>query len=92
MNKALKLIRVFHHIKQKDLADKLGVSPAYLCEIEKGRTQVSLATLEKYSEVFKLPISSILYFSETSDNEINKRKPISDKVFKMLEWIEDCKI
>ena len=36
LSEALRLIRVFHDLKQTELADRLGVSKSYLSEIESG--------------------------------------------------------
>lgn len=91
MNKALKLIRQFHRLSQKEMADKLDVSAAYICEIEKGRKNVSLKLLESYSDVFKIPLSSLIYFIEKTEGG-NEKAPISRKALKMLEWLEIASI
>ena len=36
LNEALRLVRVFHDKKIKDLAIELGVSASYITDIEKG--------------------------------------------------------
>lgn len=61
---ALRLIRVFHDLKQIELADKMGVSKSYISEIEAGKKSPSIQLIEKYSEEFKIPVSSILFFAE----------------------------
>ena len=90
LNEALRLIRVFHDLNQKDLADKLEISNSYLSEIESGKKTPTLEVIEKYSEVFNMPSSSILFFSENLDSggksEKTKRS-ISNKVIKILDWI-----
>ncbi len=90
LNEALRLIRVFHDLNQKDLADKLGISNSYLSEIESGKKTPTLEVIEKYSEVFSMPSSSILFFSENLNNEEKPektKKNISNKVIKILDWI-----
>ena len=42
-------IRTTLDLSQKELAKKLGISKAALCEIEKGRTRVSPATAVRYA-------------------------------------------
>ena len=37
LSDALRLIRVFHDLKQQDLADRLEISKSYLSEIENGQ-------------------------------------------------------
>lgn len=90
-NDALRLVRVFHDMSQTALADRLGISKSYLSEIEKGeKKKVTLELLERYSEVFKIPVSSLIFFAEqVGDNRSEKvRSAVAAKVLKMLEWIE----
>jgi transcriptional regulator with XRE-family HTH domain len=76
LNEALRLIRVFHNMKAIDLADKLGVSPSHISELESGKKKPSMELIQKYSETFKLPASSIMFFAE----EIDERRGIKAKV------------
>ena len=75
MGEALRLLRVFHDIKTSELAKYLGITPTYISQYEKGSRQVSLALLRKYERIFKIPLSSIISFSE----ELSKEK--KDKNF-----------
>lgn len=89
-NDALRLVRVFHDMSQTALAGKLGISKSYLSEIEKGeKKKVTLELLERYSEVFKIPVSSLIFFAEqVGDTRSEKvRSVVATKVLKMLEWI-----
>jgi transcriptional regulator with XRE-family HTH domain len=92
LDSALKMIRIFHDISQKDLADRLGMAPSFLSEIETGKKQPTLALLEKYSEEFKIPVSSIMYFSESlRDGSIGERTrvSVSRKVLALLNFIAE---
>ena len=94
LNEALRLIRVYHDFKQKDLADRLGISNSYLSEIETGNKTPTLEIIEKYAEVFKMPSSSILFFSEhlnAGEKSNTVRKQVSQKVLKILNWIAEKK-
>ncbi len=66
IHNALVAIRKYHGISQSDLSIKLGISNSYLSEIEKVK-KPSLDILEKYSEQFDMPLSSLLFFSEKLD-------------------------
>ena len=89
-NDALRLMRVFHDMSQTNLADKLGISKSYLSEIEKGeKKKVTLDLLERYSQVFNIPVSSLMFFAEQVDqgNYEKVRSSVAGKVLKMLDWI-----
>lgn len=91
--RALRLLRTYHQLTQVELAKRLGISNSYLSEIESGDKSPGLELLDKYAELFKIPASSILLFSETMETE---RKPggrlrvaAADKILRLLEWMEE---
>jgi transcriptional regulator with XRE-family HTH domain len=89
---ALRLIRTFHHLSQKEGAERLGISKSYLSEIESGRKIPTLQLIEAYAKVYELPVSSILFFSENMDGRAsygNARRFVAKKVIKLLRWIEN---
>src|SRR4051812_43313093 len=90
INEALKLVRVFHNLKQKELAAALDISPSHLSEIESGQKQVTMEILNRYSNRFKIPVSSLLYFAEAKDQigNVKKTNPIAEKALQMLQWVE----
>lgn len=93
LNRALKLLRTYHQLKQVELARLLGVSSSYLSEIESGLKTPGLDLLNKYAEIFKMPTSSILLFSEriSGDAKVGEkiRVAAADKILRLLEWIEE---
>ncbi len=90
INRALKVIRQFHDMKQVDLANQLDISKSYLSEIEAGKKPTSLELLTKYSEVFDIPVSSLIFFSENIGKEglsSNKfKKAVASKIVNVMEW------
>lgn len=96
LSEALRLIRVFHDVKQNELADRLGISKSYLSEIEGGKKQPSIELVERYSDEFRIPSSSILFFSESlkspsaSATAADKAQGvIARKVINFLRLVED---
>lgn len=93
INKALKIIRQFHELKQVELATQLGISKSYLSEIESGKKPTSLELLNKYSEIFDIPVSSLVFFSENlgkSKLSSNKFKNVvASKIINVMEWFVD---
>ena len=91
INRALKTIRQFHGLTQAELALKLDMSKSYLSEIESGKKSVGYDLLEKYSELFDVPVSSLVFFSENleeADTIPEKfRSVVADKILNIIEWI-----
>ncbi len=92
---ALRLLRVFHDMKQNELAEKLDVSKSYISELEKGNRTPSFDVLEKYALLFQVPISSIMFFSEHIEGvqqqtkQVPKAKGIiASKIINFLQLIE----
>lgn len=95
LSEALRLIRVFHDVKQNELAARLGVSKSYLSEIESGKKTPPIDVIQKYADEFRVPVSSILFFSEQLGNPASKppipdraRAAIAGKVLNFLQLIE----
>lgn len=92
LNEALRLVRVFHDIKQSQLAEMLGISRSYLSEIESGKKVASIDLLEKYAEIFEIPPSSLLLFSENIEKGIPSEKArvmFAKKIIKIMNWLSD---
>lgn len=90
LNKALRLIRVFHDMSQTKLAKKLGISKSYLSEIESGKKTISVNLLDNYVKVFNIPASSLLLFSENlKSDKLSERTRVfaANKIIKILDWI-----
>jgi transcriptional regulator with XRE-family HTH domain len=90
INKALKVIRQFHEMKQCALALELDISKSYLSEIESGKKPVTLEMLNKYSEVFEVPTSSLIFFSENLEKgtlpSSKFKKVVASKIVSVMEW------
>lgn len=90
VSRALLAIRKFHRLKQGELSESLGVSSSYLCEIEKGRKNINLDLLGKYSDYFDIPVSSILFLSERMESDTGRagsfRVKAAGLLLKILEW------
>ena len=95
LSEALRLIRVFHDLKQVDAAVRLGVSKSHLSEVEAGKKAPSMDLVQRYAEAFDLPLSSILFFAERLDGSDGDpdaldraRGVIAGKVLDFLRIVE----
>lgn len=90
LNEALRLVRVYHDMSKAELARELGFSRSFVTELEGGKKKVTLDTLERYSEYFAIPVSSLMLFAErTGDADFSERARtfVADKALKMLDWV-----
>lgn len=88
---ALRLIRVFHDLKQVELAEKLGVSKSHISEIENGNKSPSLDLIQRYADEFRIPVSSIMFFAEelpAAKSGDKVRSKIAGKVIDILRFVE----
>lgn len=88
IERALRLTREFHRMKQGELAKKLNISTSYLSEIESGKKSPSLILLDEYARVFKVPASTFLLFKEQSEGDVDqKSKEHAKRLLKFFEWV-----
>ena len=90
LNEALRLIRVFYDITQRDMAARLQIAPSYLSEIESGKKEPTLTLLKRYSGELKIPMSSILFFAEHMEDgqaATKLKTAVSEKVLALLRFI-----
>lgn len=61
MNKnKIKSMRVLKEIKQKDMANLLGISPQYLSRLESGRVDLKLSTLKQIAKALDVDLKDLL--------------------------------
>jgi len=91
LGEALRLIRVYHDLKQKQVAERLDISTSYLSEIEKGHKTPSLDLIQRYSDIFGLPVSSIMFFAETVEDGgayDRARSFVAGKMVGLMQFLE----
>lgn len=90
LNEVLRLLRITYDFKANEFAKKLGISAPYLSEIETGKKSPSLDVIKLYSDLLKIPASSILFFEEESEKKGLKG---SAKIFiqqKIIEFMQEA--
>ncbi|WP_414588584.1 helix-turn-helix domain-containing protein [Scytonema sp. PCC 10023] len=91
LSKALRLMKIFHDLTQKELAEKLGISKSYLSEIESGKKTPTINLLKRYSEVFDVPIYSIIFFAEHFYSDVDLEKTIEFVDVKIIFFLKFIK-
>ena len=79
-NEVIRLLRIANDMTIKELAEKMGLRNAYICDVERCRRNPSLETLEKYSLIFGIPLSQLMIFDE-------KREKLNLNYSKLLQMI-----
>lgn len=88
INRALRLAREFHRMKQVELARRLNISTSYLSEIEAGKKPPSIELLDGYAKVFGVPASTFLLFQEQMEPlESRKRQEKAQRLLQFFEWV-----
>src|SRR5436305_14008769 len=91
LGEALRLIRIFHDLKQIEMATKLGISKSYLSEIEKGIKTPTMMIIQRYGKEFDLPVSSIMFFAESLERSApfeKARSIVAPKIIKLMKFLE----
>lgn len=90
LNEALRLIRVLHGTKVKDLAETIKISAGYISDIENGNKKPTIDVIEKYAEFFGTTSSALMFFSEELDSNRGPFKnTIRNQMLLLLRALED---
>ena len=90
--KILKNIRTFNKLTQLQLSKKLNISRSYISLMERGIKNPTNETLQKYSEIFDIPLSVIYLFAENLEDKEFKNKAkklLTNTTLRFLDWIND---
>ena len=80
----LKHFRIAAGIKQKDMAGKMGISPAYLSLVESTERDISLELLEKYANALDIPVEFLMLQAREPKNLNEKQMEKFDQIRKLL--------
>lgn len=95
INDALRLLRLYLGLSQKQIAGELDLSQSMISEIENGTKPVSMDVLEKYSGKLNIRMSQLLFFAEELDGEPIKTRGkliIANRVLKLLDSLSPREI
>ncbi|NZD49167.1 helix-turn-helix domain-containing protein [Rhizobium leguminosarum] len=95
INDALRLLRLYLGLSQKELAVELEISQSMVSEIESGAKSVSMELLERYSAKLDVRMSQLLFFAEELNGEPIKTKGkliIASRVLSLLEKLSPREI
>lgn len=87
---AVKDLRQRAGLRQKDLADRIGMTQSYLSQIENDRKDPNLSTLRRISAELGVSVP-ILFFLSMDEGDVRpERREAFDRIFPQLkDLIED---
>lgn len=80
----LKHFRIAAKIKQKDIAKRLGISPAYLSLVESTERDISLELLEKYANALDVPVEFLMLQAREPKNLNGEQMEVFNQIRKLL--------
>lgn len=95
INDALRLLRLYLGLSQKQLATELELSQSLISEIESGVKPVSMDVLERYSRKLNIRMSQLLFFAEELEGEPVKSRGkliVANRVLKLLDALSPREI
>ena len=74
----LKSTRKDHGLTVRELAEMLGVSAAYITDIEKGNRSAPLNHLEQITKIFNIPESELMYLTDIAGSSRGSWQDLND--------------
>lgn len=91
--KRFKKLRIEKSWRQKDVAEKLGVTEQYICSIERAMKYPSIEIVQAYSKLFNVPIEYLIdvknHSSQYEHQVIARELGLSDTVIKELKYRQE---
>jgi len=75
LGRAIKVMRTASGIKQKDIANKIGVTPNYVSLVEAGKREPSIAFLRRIAKVIGVPVGLFFLWAESADGSSPRINP-----------------
>ena len=64
LNKAIKVLRIYHSFSQQDIAEELGLSNAAYSTIEMGKVDVNFARIKELASMYNMKPSELVELDE----------------------------
>lgn len=68
-NNVYRLLRIARDMKVKDVAELVGVTPAYISAIEAGKREPALDKIPAYAKALRVDENTLFYFRESSNHQ-----------------------
>jgi transcriptional regulator with XRE-family HTH domain len=94
INKAVKLLRQYHDYSILEVSNLLEIDSSIIRKLESGEKPLTHEVLSKYSNGFDIPISALIFISESANRKSQKsnfsvrlKEQVADKALKIMEWV-----
>lgn len=68
-NNVYRLLRIARDMKVKDVAELVGVTPAYISAIEAGKREPAIDKIPAYAKALRVDENTLFYFRESSNRQ-----------------------
>lgn len=92
IGQTVRLFRVSAGLRQKVLAQRLGITPNYLSLVENDRKQPGKKLVLKIAEEFGIPASHLSWYAEKSSGLSEEQERVSQIVDEIFEQLQTLRI
>jgi len=85
LGKAIKDLRRKTGLTQNDLADRVDITQSHLSQLENGKKEPSLSTLDRIAEEFGLSVPALFVLAVDEDDIRPDRKEVYEQIYPKLE-------
>lgn len=91
IGRRLKEAREMIGLTQKEVAEKLGISQAYIALIEKGEREISLSMLFKFAEIYHRPVDYFIKPEKRTLLKLRAKPLLKEEKTKIIEFENWCR-
>ncbi len=90
----LKMLRIaYHNYERKDVANIIGVTTAYLNEVERGKKRISIGIIQRLAGLYNVTSLGLTrLFRELGSYDISKSDDYQKALMKILTFFSENKL
>lgn len=85
LGKSIKHFRKSRGITQEELCSKAEISTTFLSQIENGKNNPSVETMEKIADILRVPVPVLHFYAIEKDDVSSEKKDSFDEVFPLVD-------
>ena len=89
IGKRIKIARIKKNLTQEAIADKIGITPQHVSNIETGNASVSLTTLVAIANTLTVSVNDLLYFLYLHKGQVFTKEQLYENVWGFEDMPKD---